>query len=87
MKPYQDLCPIDTPAKTRAIYNIGDIFENKAKCLECGSVIISKNRHDYVICNCGNLSVDGGSWYLKRGFKKEDSYEEQSIMYNDVKGK
>jgi hypothetical protein len=39
---------------------------NKAKCLKCNTVVESKYRHDYVTCNCGNVSVDGGNDYLKR---------------------
>jgi hypothetical protein len=81
---YQELCPINTPKIERNIFNIGDVFENKAKCLKCGDIIISKNRHDYVTCSCGNLSVDGGSWYCKRGFKEENSYEDMIVYYSDV---
>ena len=44
------------------------ILTNKAKCLECGEVIESRHRHDFVTCKCGNLSVDGGKDYLKRSF-------------------
>lgn len=44
------------------------IIENKAKCLLCGNVIESVNRHDYVTCSCGNISVDGGKDYLRRCF-------------------
>ena len=39
---------------------------NKAKCKKCGDVIESKHRHDFVSCNCGAISVDGGKDYLKR---------------------
>lgn len=85
MTDYRELCPIDTPKEARRKLNVGDIFENKAKCLKCGDVIVSKNRHDYVSCHCGNLSVDGGSWYAKRGFHEEDSWEELSTNYEDVR--
>lgn len=37
----------------------------KVKCLLCEQILQSKHRHDYVMCKCGNLSVDGGSDYLK----------------------
>lgn len=82
---YQDLCPIDTPKKIRDKYYIGDIFENKAKCLKCGDIIISKNVHNYSQCKCGNLAVDGGSWYCKRAFKEENSYEDMIVYYLDIK--
>jgi hypothetical protein len=51
---------------------------NKAKCLVCNTVIESKSRHDFVTCPCGNLHVDGGSDYLKRGFKNWNTVEELS---------
>jgi hypothetical protein len=82
---YQELCPIDTSQKERRYFYIGNIFENKAKCLKCGEIIISKNVHNYAICKCGNLAVDGGSWYCKRVYKKENSYKEMSIYYLDIK--
>ena len=64
--------------------SVGDIYANMAKCLKCNTVIRSKNRHDYRTCPCGSLSVDGGSWYLKRSGTL-DSYEDMSVMYDDVK--
>jgi hypothetical protein len=42
------------------------IISNKAQCLVCNEIIESKDRHDFVTCKCGNLSVDGGKDYLKR---------------------
>ena len=50
----------------REKFNIGNIYINAAVCKKCNSYIRSKNRHDYVTCKCGNVSVDGGSWYAKR---------------------
>lgn len=56
------------------------IIENKAKCLMCGDIIESKHRHDYVTCSCGNLSVDGGTDYLRRNFRGTmDSWIDISI--------
>lgn len=81
---YQKVCPIDTPKAERRKQNIGDIFENKAKCLVCRDIIMSENRHHMKTCKCGNLSVDGGSWYLKRGFNMDESYKELSTYYDDV---
>ncbi len=39
---------------------------NRIKCLNCKDIIESVNRHDYVTCKCGKVSVDGGSDYFKR---------------------
>ena len=41
-------------------------FLNAAKCLNCGDVIQSRFRHEYVSCKCGAVSVDGGTSYVKR---------------------
>ena len=84
MKYYFDYNPIDCEKDERRKYNVGDIFKNQAKCLICNDVIISKNRHDCARCKCGNLSVDGGSWYLKRSFNDPNSYEELSINYKKI---
>lgn len=54
------------------------IVYNAIKCKECGQVIESKHRHDYVTCSCGACSVDGGHDYLKRAFKSDDNYTELS---------
>jgi len=51
---------------------------NKIQCKLCGDIIESKSRHNYVICDCGNCSVDGGREYLKRGYKEDNSYIELS---------
>ncbi len=77
---YQELCPQGTPKAERRKYSVGDIRENKAQCLKCGDIIVSKHLHDFVTCKCGGLSVDGGSWYLKRSGTKT-KWMEQSIFY------
>lgn len=56
------------------------IIHNRARCLICGDTIESKNRHNFVTCSCGNLSVDGGTDYLRRGFSKgRDSWVDESV--------
>jgi len=52
---------------------------NKAQCLLCGDVIESKHRHDFVECKCGNVFVDGGKDYLRRGFIDSNSFKELSV--------
>ena len=83
MSDYHDFTNIDTPKEERRKVNVGDIYINAAKCLKCEDEIRSKNRHDYVTCKCGNVSVDGGSWYCKRAFKTNE-YENKIIEYKDV---
>mgnify|MGYP000743009710 CR=1 FL=1 len=72
-----------TPKTTRNRLNVGDIYTNAAECDECGYFIRSRNRHDYVTCLCGAISVDGGSWYVKRSgdLKKMINIIE---LYDDV---
>ena len=81
---YRDLCPQGTPEAIRRKYNIGDIFLNQVKCLSCGEVITSDNRHDFATCRCGSVSVDGGSWMSRRLLKAVGGYEDQSIPYDDI---
>lgn len=54
------------------------ITRNSAKCLSCGDEIVSAHRHDFVTCVCGNLFVDGGNDYRRRGFKTGD-WEDTSV--------
>jgi len=60
------------------------IFRNSAKCLLCGDEIESTHRHGFVTCKCGNLSVDGGHWYLRRCIKDSSKYEDTSV-YKETK--
>ena len=82
---YHDFVTIDTPKEERRRLNVGDIYVNAATCNLCGDCIRSKNRHDFVECKCGNLFVDGGSWYVRHGFKKEKSFTNKTVMFSDVK--
>jgi hypothetical protein len=55
------------------------IKSNKAKCNVCGDLIESTSRWDFVKCQCGNLHVDGGKDYIKRGYAHgANSYTELS---------
>lgn len=40
----------------------------KVQCLQCGAVLESRTRHEFVMCKCPNQThVDGGEDYLKAG--------------------
>ena len=41
------------------------LIKNRWKCLYCGDIIESKHHHDYVTCNCGKSSCDGGTSYIR----------------------
>ena len=53
------------------------ITRNSARCLECNDEIESTSRHDLVTCGCGNVFVDGGHQYRRRGFRT-DAWEDTS---------
>ena len=57
------------------------ILRNSALCLECNEHIESIHRHDYVTCLCGNISVDGGTDYIRRAVKDDAKYKDTSIYY------
>lgn len=60
------------------------IVRNVARYDECGDVIESKFRHNFAKCSCGNLSVDGGTAYLRRLWGKDQSWTELSVEVPDV---
>jgi ribosomal protein L37AE/L43A len=64
------------------MYDIGPYRINSVQCTKCEQTITSRNRHDFVTCKCGAISVDGGSWYLKRSGSPMD-YMELSKSYAD----
>lgn len=51
---------------------------NKAKCKLCGDIIVSEYRHDFRYCKCGEIFVDGGKDYLRRGGNNLSNIEELS---------
>lgn len=40
------------------------IIRNIAKCKICDDVIESKHTHDYVMCKCGAITLDGSKEYI-----------------------
>jgi hypothetical protein len=42
------------------------ILYNAIRCRRCGDVIESKHVHDFKMCKCGRVGVDGGHEYLRR---------------------
>ena len=54
------------------------ILVNKIRCKKCGEVIESKTVHDYRMCSCGAVAVDGGCDYLRRTGRKQD-WKELSV--------
>lgn len=56
------------------------ILRNSIVCNNCNHEIVSRHRHDYITCSCGQVSIDGGSSYLRRG---GNNYIDTSISSND----
>lgn len=83
---YHNFCHRGSDKEWRARFSIGDLYVNAVICKECGWFIRSKNRHDMVTCNCGKVSVDGGSWYQKVT-GNPDNYISVIEVFNDIKDK
>jgi len=66
---------------------VNKIHRNMIRCLSCGDMIESTHVHDYKVCRCGSVAVDGGRDYLKRSYpvdrSQADSYEELSQWERD----
>ena len=56
------------------------ILKNSAMCGDCWQEIVSRHKHDYITCSCGQLSIDGGSSYLKRN---SNHYVDTSLSSED----
>jgi len=57
------------------------ILKNSIKCLKCKDEIISEHRHNFVMCKCNSVGVDGGLDYCKR-IGNQNDYEDLTI-YDD----
>lgn len=55
------------------------IFNNTIKCKHCGDILKSETVHDFKMCSCGKVGVDGGEEYLRR-VGHPDDFEELSIV-------
>ena len=52
---------------------------NAIQCLTCFDIIESVHVHDFVRCTCGNVFVDGGLDYCRRGYNTELPAEDAYI--------
>ena len=62
------------------------IIRNSAKCKNCGDEIESKDSHDFVMCKCKKISIDGGLSYLKRSGDPEFFEDTSIIEPSDISG-
>ncbi len=47
-------------------------YINAILCHICGDIVFSISVHDYNICLCGNVAVDGGYAYGRRVFQSDE---------------
>ena len=57
---------------------------NKAQCKLCDDVIESTSCHDFKYCNCGEIFVDGGLSYLRRGARSFDNFIDLSEVVEET---
>jgi len=67
------------PTRTREV-----VVTNKAQCRLCGDVIESMSGHDFRRCKCGEIFVDGGRNYIRRGASSLDNIIEMSETYEET---
>ena len=56
------------------------ILRNSARCALCGDEIFSESRHDFRSCSCGEIFIDGGPSYLRRGAKDMGNFIDTSVV-------
>ena len=49
-------------------------MRNRAKCKKCKQIIESFHRFDYITCECGEISVDGGADSFKCSARNWDNF-------------
>lgn len=67
-------------------------MRNRAKCRECGDILESFHRFDYVECKCGEIGISGGTDKFEVFYKKLESLirigdnDEEIRVMEDVTG-
>lgn len=56
------------------------IIKNAVRCKKCGDIIESKFTHDFILCSCKSIGIDGGKDYLTRNLFNctDEEYEDLS---------
>lgn len=47
---------------------------NKARCVACNVILVSKHRHDFCMCPGGHIFVDGGDAYWRCGYDIPENF-------------
>lgn len=59
----------------------------KIRCKLCGDVLVSKHRHDFVMCKCGSCYLDGGGDPYYRIGGDPENYEDLNCNNLDTEEK
>lgn len=78
---YHDFSGPDSTKEHCEKLAIGEWYINAVECGVCGYYVRSRNRRDFNTCNCGNVSVDGGSAYLRRSYKT-NNFIDRSVKFD-----
>lgn len=46
---------------------------NRAKCKLCKTILQTKHPHDYVTCNCGEITIGGGDEFFRVKMKNKEN--------------
>lgn len=61
------------------------LIRNRAQCRDCGDIIESKHRHDFVRCHCGAIFIDGGLDYMRFGYTFPQQFKSLSEYEPEIK--
>lgn len=61
------------------------LVKNSIKCLGCGEVLVSKDRHDFVQCGCPNQAFTDGGLAYQRFVAMDLDKLEDLIVWADKK--
>ena len=66
--------PQQLEAEINQALELPRITANSAQCRLCGTTLHSRHRRDFQQCHCGEIYIDGGTSYLRRGAKNFDNF-------------
>ncbi|PZD83282.1 hypothetical protein DTX80_17580 [Bacilli bacterium] len=59
------------------------ILVNKVRCKKCDDIIESRHSHDFKVCKCGAIYIDGGTDYQKYGWGSPSNLGSSAEEYID----
>lgn len=62
------------------------ILRNSARCALCDEEVESEGVHDFKWCGCGEIFVDGGRSYLRRGARDVRNFIDTSMVVERLVG-